>query len=142
MAIKLDDHLTSNENIVSDINVTPLIDIFLVLLIIFMVTSTLVLEQGHEVTLPESSQSSSIGKSELIIVSINNSGEITLNGKKEEGELFEQTLHDLIAKSKNKEVILEGDKSTKLEQLVRIIDLAKKHGARAFAMATKGSVKK
>jgi biopolymer transport protein TolR len=64
-----------NDGPVANINVTPLVDVMLVLLVIFMVTAPM-LQQGVEVNLPKASSAPLKGSAEQVVVSINKSGEV------------------------------------------------------------------
>ena len=67
------------EGIVAEINITPLTDIFLVLLIIFMVTTSVISNQGKEVDLPNSAVASTTPTG--VSVTVTSEGEIEVNGK-------------------------------------------------------------
>lgn len=120
-----------------NINLTPLIDIMLVLLIIFMVTSSVSNESGISVDLPSTSEQSKIAKNdnEGIIVTLDKAGSIFIQGKKVKDNL-KDLLKVAIDKSKSKTVIFEGDKQATLGKAISIIDIAKQVGAKQFAIAT------
>lgn len=120
-----------------DINLTPLIDIMLVLLIIFMVTSSVSNESGISVDLPSTSAQNKIAKNdnEGVIVTLDKTGSIFIQGKKVEKNL-KDLLRVEIEKSKSKTVIFEGDKQATLGKAISIIDIAKQVGAKQFAIAT------
>jgi biopolymer transport protein ExbD len=125
------------EEVTPEINMTPLIDIMLVLLIIFMVTSSVSNESGISVDLPSTSDQSKIAKNdnEGVIVTLDKVGNIYIQGHKVEKNIKE-LLQTEIAKSKSKTVIFEGDKKATLGEAIRIIDIAKQVGAKQFAIAT------
>src|SRR5439155_3309469 len=66
--------------IIAEINVTPLVDIMLVLLIIFMLTAHLIARQAIEIELPRASQSSTV-KPTTLVVQLTRDGELSLNGQ-------------------------------------------------------------
>ncbi|MBY0413390.1 MAG: biopolymer transporter ExbD, partial [Bdellovibrionales bacterium] len=97
------------EQIVSEINMTPLIDIMLVLLIIFMVTSTAALESGLDIELPKTQITNEKKQDEILIITLDKSGKVALQGKYvEEGKLADEMVAKL-AELKTESVILEGD---------------------------------
>ena len=121
----------------SDINITPLTDIFLVLLIIFMVTTAVTIESAAHVDLPKAEQSTTTTpeKPKGIIVTYNADHQVFLNEKQvTEAELVPQ-LHDALQNSTDKIVIFQGDPKVILGDMVRILDLAKSAGAESIAIA-------
>ena len=123
-------------DIVSDINMTPLIDIMLVLLIIFMVSSSAAIESGLDVNLPEVNAVSDKTDATLVI-SLSKTGEIGLQGvsvKQEElKSLVKKSLEDL----KTDAVILESDGETQLHLAMAIMDIAREAGAKNFSIAAR-----
>lgn len=120
----------------ADINITPLTDIFLVLLIIFMVTTAVTIESAAHVDLPKAGEpQASTDKPKGIIVTYNADHQVYLNDKQvTEAELVPQ-LHDALQNSTDKIVIFQGDPKVILGDMVRILDLAKSAGAEAIAIA-------
>ncbi len=131
--------MTKNKGggVFADINITPLTDIFLVLLIIFMVTTAVTIESAAHVDLPkqEVQQTTTPEKPKGIIVTYTAEHLVYLNDKQvTEGELVPQ-LHDALQNSTDKIVIFQGDPKVILGDMVRILDLAKSAGAEAIAIA-------
>ena len=123
------------EDIVAEINITPLTDIFLVLLIIFMVTTSVISNQGKEVDLPNSAVASTTPTG--VSVTVTSSGEVEVDGKAVSKEALPAALKDALDRAKEKIVILRGDKKVLLGQAVNILDLAQEAGAKGIALATK-----
>jgi len=121
-------------DIVAEINVTPLTDIFLVLLIIFMVTSSALTQQGTKVNLPRAGAGG--GEPAGIIVTATADHRIEVNGQPVALEALEATLREALLKSPDGSVILQGDKSVVLEQAVQIMTVAKEAGAQRISIAT------
>lgn len=130
----------NDDEIVSEINLTPLIDIMLVLLIIFMVTSSVSLESGLDIDLPKTSSETSSGDPNAVIISMNSSGGIFVQGN-EVADLsnLETEIRLALEQEGTKLVILEGDKASTLESAIDIMDTAKKAGAEKFAIAAEGT---
>lgn len=123
----------SDEDIVAEINITPLTDIFLVLLIIFMITSSALIESGAEINLPEVAKTDTVSRN--VVVTLTTIGDIYINGKMVNRHTFEEELRKALAETDNKLVILEGDKNAMLGDAVRLISLAKEAGAKEIAIA-------
>ncbi len=127
------------DGIFAEINVTPLTDIFLVLLIIFMVTTTAVHDEGKNIDLP-SAEVAEETPPEGVTVEIDELGVLKVNGTTvAEGELS-QALEAALALAKDKVVVLKGDQRVLLGQAVNILDLAQKAGAEGIAIATQQPV--
>jgi biopolymer transport protein ExbD len=121
-------------DIVAEINVTPLTDIFLVLLIIFMVTSTALTQQGTKVNLPRTGTGGSEPAS--IIITATADHRIELNGKTVALDALRSALQVALEKATEKHVILQGDRTVILEDAVQIMTIAKEAGAEKLAIAT------
>jgi biopolymer transport protein ExbD len=121
--------------IVAEINVTPLTDIFLVLLIIFMVTTTAVHEEGKQIDLPSATQSeTSLPRG--VSVQVDESGRIRVNEREVPDGGLLSALEEALAKAEDKVVVLRGDKRVLLGQAVDVLDLAQRAGAAGIAIAT------
>lgn len=141
MAMRLQHHEEPSffENpIVAEINITPLTDIFLVLLIIFMVTSSVLSQMGIQVQLPKATHASSAESNPNVVVTVNGQNEIFVNGSRVSSSNLGQELKTRIDKSANKTIVLEGDRRALLGTIVQIMDEGKKAGAVKFAVATAG----
>ena len=132
MALKTD---LDEDGIISEINMTPFIDIMLVLLIIFMVTSTVSLESGLDIDLPTTKGKVVAKDEDAVIVSLNKEGKISVQGKPVSDENLSIELRESIKLSSSKLVIFEGDKKSSLGKTIEIMDIAKEAGAKNFAIA-------
>jgi biopolymer transport protein ExbD len=124
-----------DEAIVAEINVTPLTDIFLVLLIIFMVTSSVIVEEGKNIDLPDASVAEDTTP-KGVTVSLSAEGEILVNDVVAEEGTVLRLLEIAIEKADDKIVILRGDASVALGRAVNILDLAQQAGAKGIAIST------
>ena len=122
-----------NSDIMAEINITPLTDIFLVLLIIFMITSSAMIESGGKINLPKAvaTQSESRGTT----VTLTPKHEIYVNQKKVSEEGLEAALKDALNANANKIVILRGDKDVLLGDTVKVMSIIKRAGASEIAIA-------
>ena len=123
----------SSEGIMAEINITPLTDIFLVLLIIFMITTSAMVESAAKVNLPKASQT--VQEARGLTVSITADNKIFVNQMQVDRSQLEPTLRDLLADDPKKLVILQGDQSVMLGEAVHVMDLAKRAGAQAISIA-------
>ncbi len=115
----------------ADINITPLVDVVLVLLIIFMVTTPM-LVKGIKVNLPKTTTSSSnIGKKDIVI-SIDKTGNYYID----KVLVKDNTLKDFLKSHRNKEVIIKSDKSVAYGVVVKLIDIVKTSGISRVGLAT------
>jgi biopolymer transport protein ExbD len=120
-------------DIVAEINITPLTDIFLVLLIIFMITSSAIVESGGKVNLPKAVQTQSEPRGTTVTITPNH--EIFVNQKKVAETSLEATLKDALSASPDKIVILRGDKEVLLGEAVKVLSIVKRAGASEIAIA-------
>jgi len=121
-------------SIVAEINVTPLTDIFLVLLIIFMVTSTALTNQGSKVDLPRADAGA--GETAGVIVTATADGKLEIDGHAVGMDQLGGVLSGSLQHSTSKNVILRGDRALILEQAVQIMTIAKTAGADKISIAT------
>ncbi|GIW40699.1 MAG: biopolymer transporter ExbD [Candidatus Binatia bacterium] len=119
--------------IVSEINITPLTDIFLVLLIIFMVTSASMVESGANVTLPRVEETATQPRE--LTITVTPSGELFLNAEAVTAAELEQRLREELAARPDIPVVLEGDRSVLFGDAVRILSIAQAAGAAQIAIA-------
>ncbi len=129
--------MSSNQGggVFADINITPLTDIFLVLLIIFMVTTAVTIESAAHVDLPKAEQAAPTDKPKGIIVTYTAEHQIYVNDKTVTEPELVPTLHAALQNSTDKIVVFQGDPKVILGDMVRILDLAKSAGAEAIAIA-------
>ena len=121
----------------SQINVTPFVDVMLVLLIIFMVTAPM-LETGVEVNLPEVADAPGLEETkEPIVVTINRSGAIFV-GKSQVNDPKKLTpvIREMLARNKERAVFLEADKGVAYGQVVPVLAALRKTGVTRLGMVS------
>jgi len=118
-----------------EINITPLTDIFLVLLIIFMVTASVAVESATHVELPSAMNTAPENKG--VIVTYTTNHELFVNSRDVPEREFEPVLREALGRVDTKIVIFQGDRSVLLGDMVRILDIAKAAGADQIAIAAK-----
>lgn len=124
----------TGDDIVAEINITPLTDIFLVLLIIFMVTTSVISSQGKEVALPEAAVAAQAPQG--VTVTVTAEDEIAVDGTVVPIEQLEPTLKAALEGAREKVVVLRGDRAVELGRAVGILDTAQRAGATGIALAT------
>ena len=134
MAMNMGDD-DSEEKIMADINMTPLIDIMLVLLILFMVTSSMSLESGLDVDLPQVAGGTESKEGSAVIISLDEKGALSVQGQASDMTRLKEDIEAAIKHEGTTLVILEGDKAAKLGSAVVIMDIAKSAGAIKIAIA-------
>lgn len=135
MAMNTNNNSDGEESIVAEVNLTPLIDIMLVLLIIFMVTSTAALESGLDIELPKTSITNEKKQDEVLIITLSKDGKVALQGKLVADDKLSSEMVAKLAELKTESVILEGDTQAFLGKAVEIMDIAKSAGAKNFSIA-------
>ena len=108
-----------------DINMIPLIDVSLVLLIIFMVMTPFLVQQQVRVNLPQSVTSNE-APDRPIVIAIQKNGEMSLNGTAVATTSLESSLKAILVKNENRAVMIQADKDLALQQVVTIMDIAKR----------------
>lgn len=124
-----------SDGIVAEINVTPLTDVFLVLLIIFMVTTTVINDESKNIDLPQATESEETPNG--VTVAVDDTGMLMVNDRRVEEDDLQAALERALELAEQKIVILRGDKSVLLGQAVGILDMAQQAGAKGIALATK-----
>lgn len=131
-----------DDAIVAEINMTPLIDIMLVLLIVFMVSSTAALESGMDIELPKTALTNEKKEAEILVISLSKDGNVAVHGKQVKAEEISRKIASSLAELKTDSVILEGDTSANLGKAIELMDMAKVAGAKNFSIAAEEGSKK
>ena len=120
---------------ISAINMTPFVDVALVLLIIFMVTAPVMLRDAISVDLPKASSSSSgvvEGKNLLIVVSRN--GRVQIDGREVEALDLKSKLASSLKQDPNIQALVSADEDAKHGDVIRVLDQIKISGIEKFAI--------
>ncbi|MCK5228362.1 MAG: protein TolR [Desulfobulbaceae bacterium] len=126
----------NRRGLVADINVTPLVDVMLVLLIIFMITAPM-MTQGVDVDLPETTSKSLPQKEEPILISINKKGEIYLNRIRADQTMLRQQLVALAKINRDRPIYLKADKQVPYGLVVSVMADIKEVGFDKLGMITR-----
>ncbi len=129
-----------NKRLVAEINVTPLVDVMLVLLIIFMVTAPM-MTQGLEVDLPKTTAKALRQQEEPLVVSVNAKGEVYLGKIKIDSSLLREQLSRLPEEKKQQPLYLRADKAVPYGLVVTVMADIKRAGFEKLGMITLPSEK-
>lgn len=124
----------------SEINVTPFVDVMLVLLIIFMVTSPMLLS-GVSVNLPETSNMPLSGQDEPIVVTVNKNGDLYLQESMLSIDLLETRLAAIVNINKDCRVFIRGDKDVSYGKMMEVFSALKVSGKYKVALVTESVAK-
>jgi len=119
----------------SHLDIAPLIDIVFLLLVFFMLTSTFMVPQAIELELPES-KSASVTDTTPIIVSLNQTGELALNGEIIALEKLQQALKPLLSDQTESAITLKSDAHTEVQLLLKVMDEIRAAGGTNVGLAT------
>jgi biopolymer transport protein TolR len=120
---------------ISQINVTPLVDVMLVLLVIFMVTAPII-QQGVQVNLPQAKAGAIPGKEQQLVVAVARNGTIYLNDNPMKLEELGQKLRAIRQLQQSKEVYLRADQEVRYGLVVKVIAEIKQAGIEKLGMVT------
>ena len=127
----------SDRTVLSEINVTPLVDVALVLLIVFMLTAPL-LQQGLPVNLPEASAPALKRTKKDIILTIQDNGKIYLGDDKADIPIdeVEGRLAAIYSRKQLKDLFIKAESNLRYGTVIRIMSIAKKAGVDRIGMIT------
>lgn len=114
---------------------TSLIDIVFLLLVYFLLTTNFLTEEGIDIKLPEATASKEHERSELTIF-VDKKGKIFFEQAEVTIEELENRLRDAISKTKDQMVIVKADREAIIGTAVKVMDIAKRLGAKRLGLAT------
>jgi len=121
-----------DDDVVSDINVTPLVDITLVLLVVFIVTARIIVGQTLPMDLPRAATGAE--QQVVLAIELGRSGEVAVNGKRVDGEAAIVPLaRDALARSPDVRAVINADESVAHGKVVRVMDATKQAGITRIA---------
>ncbi len=126
---------TNSDRLMSDINVTPFVDVMLVLLIIFMVTAPMML-QGVDVALPEATSKPLESQKENIVVTIDKNQQVHINDFAVEVDFLGEKLASILESRPDREVYFRADKEVPYGIVARVMAEIKNAGVEKLGMVT------
>ena len=132
---------SSDRGTMSQINVTPLVDVMLVLLVIFMVTAPM-MQQGVQVNLPKAETKALTAPEESVVVSIEKSGGVYINSAQIPASELRAKLSEMFASRSKKEVFLKADKDVTYGEVVKAMAEIKGAGIERLGMVTEPAPRK
>jgi len=137
------DDPTGEDAVFSEINITPLTDIFLVLLIIFMVTSSVIVNQGQgaksglKVNLPQGGAADVAANASDMSVAILADGRLVLSGNVVNADEMKKAFDDAKARSADTLVIVQADEGVPHGRVVEVMEMAKAAGLGQLAIGVR-----
>ena len=125
----------NNSQLMSDINVTPLVDVMLVLLIIFMVTAPMMM-QGVDVSLPEATAEPLESEKEHLIITIDTKNQVFINDFQVTVDGLGEKLEKILEGRSYREVFLKADKDISYGTVVQVMAEVKGAGVEKLGMVT------
>ena len=133
--MEFDNRENGSRGTMSQINVTPLVDVMLVLLVIFMVTAPM-MQQGVQVNLPKAETKSLSPKEDTLVVSVDKSGRTFINTGEVQGDQLKDKLNSMLVGREKREVFLKADSSVPYGEVVRVMAQIKGAGVERLGMVT------
>lgn len=129
-----------NRGTMAEINVTPLVDVMLVLLVIFMVTAPM-MQQGVQVNLPKADTKAMNPAEETVVVTVDKNSKVFINKDETPAGSLRSKLTDMFATRTKKEVFLKADANVPYGEVVRIMADIKGAGIERLGMVTEPAQK-
>ncbi len=127
---------SNNKKLMSDINITPIVDLSLVLLIIFMVTAPMMI-QGVDVNLPETTTKEMKTSDDPLILTITREKEISIEKHAIGLDELEEKLKSIFKYRRDKELLLKADEDVPYGFVVKVMAASKRAGIDKLGMITK-----
>lgn len=125
----------SDNGLMSEINVTPFVDVMLVLLIIFMVTAPMMV-QGVDVSLPEASSAPLQSDQEHLVITVDKNQQVFINELQVEMDFLQQKLLKILEGREDRQVFLKADRDIAYGIVVRVMAEVKAAGVEKLGMIT------
>lgn len=125
---------------ISSINVTPLVDVMLVLLVIFMVTAP-ILQQGVNINLPHAEAAPLTGEEDQLVVAVDDQSQVYLNDTKIELVELDAKLRAIMREQPGRQVYLRADRDVRYGDVMEVIAAVKGAGVERLGMVTEPETK-
>jgi biopolymer transport protein ExbD len=120
---------------ISEINMVPLIDIILVVLIIFMVTAPALIKPSVDVSLPEAASGDETTPS-LLNIAITADGQVLLNNEEVDEDEVKNLSKAEVERNQDVQAVIIADRDLPYGQVIKVLDWAKSSGVKNFAVTT------
>ncbi len=117
---------------ITDINITPFVDVVLVLLVIFIVTTPMLFKQVLDIKLPQAASAAQTAPDTLGLA-VTATGDLLLNGKAVSAAQAKDYARQAVQKNKNVQVIIAADRNAAHKYVIKAIDIIKQAGVENFA---------
>jgi biopolymer transport protein TolR len=121
---------------INEINVTPLVDVMLVLLVIFLVASVYIVKDAVELELPKAASATEAPETTISVV-MDDKGNLYLNGEPTDEARLAGACEQAAAKNPNTQAIIAADHRVSHGDVIGVIDLVRTHGLERFALNVK-----
>jgi biopolymer transport protein ExbD len=126
--VNVDTGASKRRRLIAEMNLVPLIDVSLILVIIFMVLTPILVQHQLTVKLPKASSGEPSAADSAVTVQISKTGAVTIDGVAVRWEKLDRELVLRLSKSAGKTLLVQADRSVPVEQVVTVLDEAKKLG--------------
>jgi biopolymer transport protein TolR len=120
--------------LIAGINITPLTDVVLVLLVIFMIATPLLIRSEIKVNLPRTAAADAAAQ-KTIVVTIDSAGNVYVDGARVALAQLAPTLSAALGKRPNAPVIIMGDRDVRYDLVVRVLEIARTSGVNKLSLA-------
>lgn len=121
----------------SELNITPLLDLAFVLLIIFMITAPFLAESADLIIPTSNASNQAVDPSKVQVVSINETQQLALNDEEFDGPALGARLREMFAEDPGLAIVIKADKRLDVEHLVEVMDIVKNAGITKVGVVTK-----
>lgn len=128
-------HKVEHRRLIVDMNLIPLIDVSLILVIIFMILTPVLVQSHLSVKLPTALTGSPVPVESAIRVQISASGQLAVDGRDIPASRLEKELTLRMSQASSKTVLVQADRSVSVEKVVEVFDAAKRLGAGKMGIA-------
>ena len=118
------------------LDMAPLIDVVFLLLIFFMLTNTMMVQEAITVNLPVSDSASTADKSPIVIT-ISDKGDVAVNEKNIEISALSELLKKELSSDSSRNILLKTDSSTPVQSMIEVMDIVRNSGGQNLSIATK-----
>ncbi|MFQ5586160.1 MAG: ExbD/TolR family protein [Thermodesulfobacteriota bacterium] len=126
---------SGGDQIISAINITPLTDVMLVLLVIFMVTTPLIMMESFKIKLPKAAASGA-ESGEGVTITITSDGAVSIDGAPISRDRLYDFIKERVAGAPERSIVIKADRDALHGAVVGVLDTAKRAGAKRLSIAT------